>query len=940
MNSEQEAKIAEFWKKHGIYKKAVEKNAGKKKFYFVDGPPYATGYIHMGTALNKILKDVYLRYRRMTGFDVWDQPGYDTHGLPIENKVEKKFNFKLKSDIEVFGIVNFIEECRKFATEFIDIMSGQFEDLGVWMDWANPYLTLTNDYIEGAWQTFKIGYDKGLLYKGLYPVHVCPHCETAVAYNEIEYRTVSDPSIFVKFQVEGSDNEYLLIWTTTPWTLPANTGIMANPKALYARVKTGRDILILAEARVEDVMKSAGIDDYEILEKLPGNKLEGMKYRNPMEDIFEFQRTLNNGRRVVLSEQFVSLEDGTGLVHTAPGHGKEDYKVGAESGLPMLSPVKLNGCFDDTCGKYSGMFVKDADRRIIDELVERGALLHQESLSHEYPQCWRCKSLLIMTSVPQWFFKITDIKQKLLDENRHVSWFPKWGGQRFDNWLESIGDWPISRQRYWGIPLPIWECEKCDKIKIIGSMDELPEKINDLHRPYIDEVKMNCKCGGKMNRIPDVLDVWFDSGLASWASIGYTKDKKLFNRLWPADLNIEGSDQIRGWWNSEMITSVITFNKAPFKNILFHGLVLDLHGNKMSKSVGNIVAPEDVVKKHGRDVLRYYMLSSPPWEDFYFNWAEADMLAKNFIVMENSFNFVRTYVSSTEKKKLNTEDAWILSKLNSLIKSYKENGDSYNMHKVCNELKEFILEDFSRTYIKLIRDRVWPSYSGADKKAAEYTLYTVAEKTSVLLAPIAPFMAEHIYQNVVKPLGGKAESVHLLDFPKADESMIDEQLEKRMSIARKAAEAAAALRQEKAVKLRWPLAALYVECDDDGMVKELADILKRMCNVKEVKTGPAKLPSRGFDGGTIYLEIKLTEELKQEALFREVIRKIQDMRKKSGMVIADRINIILAGADELKIYEKTLMKEVGAVQIIFGKAAEGEELKFEDRTIIISIGKK
>ncbi|RLJ02201.1 MAG: isoleucine--tRNA ligase, partial [Candidatus Aenigmatarchaeota archaeon] len=600
---ESEKRIFELWRKRRIYEKAKEKNRGKKKFYFVDGPPYATGSIHMGTAWNKILKDLYLRFFRMKGRDVWDQPGYDTHGLPIENKVEKELGLMRKNDIEKFGVERFVKECRKFATKYIDVMNKEFANLGVWMDWDNPYLTLDNNYIQGGWATFKEAYRKGFLYRGLYPVHVCPRCETAVAYNEIEYEKVKDPSVYVKFRIK--DKEYLLIFTTTPWTLPANTGVMAHPKKYYVKVRVGDEYYILAEERVEEVMELGGIEDYEVIERFEGKKLEGLRYEPVLE--FDFQKDLNNGFRVVMSERFVSTDEGTGLVHTAPGHGKEDYQVGRENGLPVVSPVRINGTFDESVGKYSGKFVKAADKEIINELNEKGLLFHSGELFHDYPHCWRCDSPLLLISVEQWFLGITKIRDKLIEENQKVNWVPEFAKQRFHNWLNSLGDWPVSRQRYWGIPLPIWECESCGEIKVIGSAEELPEKPKDLHRPYIDEVTLKCKCGGLMRRVKDVMDVWFDSGLASWASLGYPKNRELFKRLWPADLNIEGPDQIRGWWNSQMIMSVLTFNRRPFENVVYHGFVLDAHGNKMSKSKGNVVTPEEVIERYGRDVLRFYL---------------------------------------------------------------------------------------------------------------------------------------------------------------------------------------------------------------------------------------------------------------------------------------------------------------------------------------------
>src|SRR3989344_5653473 len=788
MNSPQESEeqILDFWKKKKIYEKAVEKRKNAKKFYFLDGPPYATGYIHMGTAMNKILKDFYIRFFRMYGFKAWNQPGYDTHGVPIENKVEQKLGFKEKQDIEKFGIDKFIEECRNYTTQFLDVMNNQFANLGVWMDWKHPYLTLSNEYIEGAWFTFKQGYEKGLLYKGTYSVHVCPHCETAVAYNEIEYTQVTDPSIFVKFKLKKKQNEYFVIWTTTPWTLASNTGIMVKPDAEYARVQVGDEIFIIAKQLLDSVMTKVKIKDFTILETMKGKELKDLEYESPLRDIFPFIKKLKNAHRIVLSDKYVTLEDGSGLVHTAPGHGQEDYKVGVENDLPIVNPLGFDGKYNKESGKYSGMFVKTADKLIIEDLRNLGALLSEEKVEHDYPLCWRCSSPLLMMAVPQWFFKVTEIRERLLSENKKINWVPAWAGQRFQNWLESLGDWPISRQRYWGIPLPIWICKKCNEVKVIGSTKELPKIPKDLHKPYIDEIVFKCKvCRDEMRRVPDVLDVWFDAGVASWASLGYPSDKKLFDKMWPADFILEGPDQIRGWGDSLMITSIMTFGIKPFLNVLFHGFVLDAHGIKMSKSKGNTVEPEEVIKKYGRDVLRFYFLLGAPWDDYFFKWEDIADISKSFVVIRNVFNFVSTYVSgSGSPKNLRIEDKWILSKLNTLVRNTTEYNKTFQGHKSAKELKEFILNDFSRWYVKLIRDRVWPTYSGKDKKAAFFTLVKVTETLIKLLAPFTPFMSEEIYQSVLKKTL-KVESVHLLDWPVPDKKMINQKLEEDMEVVKK-----------------------------------------------------------------------------------------------------------------------------------------------------------
>ncbi len=948
-----EEKIMEFWEREKIYQKVKEKRKRGKTFYFLDGPPYATGSIHMGTALNKIIKDCYLRFLRMFGYNVWDRPGFDCHGVPIENSIEQKLNFRNKKDIEKFGVEKFIDECKKFATQYIGIMSNQFKNLGVWMDWENPYLTLTNDYIEGAWFTFKEGFKKGYLYKGVYPVHVCPHCETVVAYNEIEYTQVTDPSIYVKFPVKDKEKQFLLIWTTTPWTIPANTGIMAKPDAEYVKVKIADEILILAKDLLEKTMEKAEIKNYEIIESVKGKDLEGIKYNHPLYDLFPFQKNLTNAYRVVLSDQFVSLDEGTGLVHCAPGHGQEDFKVGMENGLPSPSPVKLDGTFTEECGPFSGMYVKNADKLIIDELRKRGLLFYEEKITHDYPLCWRCESPLIMIAVPQWFFKITEIRKDLIELNKKINWVPKWAGQRFQNWLENLGDWPISRQRYWGIPLPIWVCEKCKNIKVIGSADELPIKLSDLHKPHIDKVILDCKCGGKMKRVPDILDVWFDSGVAPWASLGYPKNKKLFKKMWPVIFITEGPDQIRGWWNSLAITSFITFGRFSFENVLFHGFVLDAHGVKMSKSKGNVVMPEEIIAKYGRDVLRFYFLSNTPWDDFYFKWEDVEKIAKSFIIVKNVFNFVKMYVEKNGKStQLKNEDKWILSRLNAVIEHVTNNFKKYNAHEAAKEILDFIINDFSRWYVKIIRDRVWPTYEGKDKYAAFYTLLTVTENLVKILAPFCPFLAEEIYQNIVLKFKKGEESVHLSDWPKVDKKRINKKIEEDMEIVKKMVEACAAARQSAGIKLRWPIKSVYIFTENKKAISaanKLKEILLNMCNCKEIKIVKEKpqgdFAEADFNFGKILIDKELDKELLEEALVREVIRAVQQLRKENKFNVSEYI-ILTLNSDErtnqiLKKNEKVFEKEVGAKKVYVGKL-EGRykgSIKFENVQIEIAFEK-
>ena len=950
INSENE--IMKFWEDKKIYEKVKNLRKDNVKYYFLDGPAYATGRIHIGTAFNQILKDIYKRFYRMLGFNVWDQIGFDTHGLPIEHKVEKKFGFKNKKDIEEFGVEKFLIECKKFATEHIEIMSEQFKNLGIWSDFNNPYLTLKNEYMEGAWYTFKKGFERNLLYKGNYPVHVCPHCATVVAYNEIEHKKTKDPSLFVKFKLKGKE-EFLIIWTTTPWTIPSNVAVMANPNADYVKIKTNNEIFILSDRRVLDVMKIVGIKDYKIIEKIKGKDLQNVEYEYPLLGMFDYQDKLKT-HKIILSDQYVNLDDGSGFVHTAPGHGQEDYKIGLENNLPSFSPVNMDGTFNNQVGKLSGMFVKKTNPLIIEELKNRNLILNEGIITHEYPFCWRCSNSLILISVPQWFFKITNIRNKLLEENEKIKWSPKWAGNRFSNWLENLGDWPISRQRYWGIPVPIWECEKCKKVKVIGSTKELKTKLEDYHKPYIDEIVLDCEnCKSKMKRISDVMDVWFDSGVASWSSLGYPNNKKLFDEMWPADMVLEGPDQIRGWWNSMIISGVISFNKSPFKSVLLNGFILDSHGTKMSKSKGNIVQPEEVIEKYNRDILRYYFASKITWEDFNFKWDDVKDISKSFYVINNVFNFVQTYVKdSGNNKNMNIEDEWIISKLNSLTKSIVDSIENRNLHKASRDIVDFILNDFSRWYIKIIRDRVWVGYNGIDKESAFYTLYTVSKQITLLLAPFIPFMSEKFYQNIINPLKKGKESVHLENFPNFDDGLIKNKIEDEMELVKQIFETSQAARQEAGIKLRWPVRQIIIQSDDEKVkeaVKNMEEILVNMCNTKfigvDLKKPEGNFIGNDFNYGILFIDKEMDEWILGEAMFRELIRFIQNMRKNEKFNVNDCIKLSINSDNQtlnkIKEYLDKIKSEVGAKEIIMGEII-GEykkEMEFKNKKINIGFSK-
>ncbi|MFQ5531739.1 MAG: isoleucine--tRNA ligase, partial [Candidatus Nanoarchaeia archaeon] len=705
-----EEEVLKFWKYKKIYEKVKKKNSKGKSFYFMDGPPYATGHIHMGTALNKILKDIVMRSQRLQGKNVFDKAGYDTHGVPIEFQIEKEIGSKSKKDIEKYGVKKFINKCKEFATKFIDVMNSEFEDLGVWMDFKNPYITLQTEYVEAIWNTFKEADKKNLLYLGRYPVHICPRCETAVAYNEIEYGKVDDNSVFVKFPVKNQKNKFFVIWTTTPWTLPGNTGIMVHPDFEYSEVElSNKDILIVAKEKIKEIMGAMGVS-YKIKKTIKGKSLKGLEYENPLSKHLKL-RNLKNAYKVVLSKRYVDLETGTGLVHCAPGYGKEDYEVGKENNLDVLPLVSINGLLTKETGKYSGKKAREVDKEITEDLDKDSFLVDQVKYSHDYPLCWRCKSALLLVCMPQWFFKIDEIHKKLLNSNEKVHWVPKYMKLRMKAWLEGISDWPISRNRYWGTPLPIWVCDKCQEKSVIGSVEELEKisgkKVKEVHKPEIDQVTWKCrksKCKGIMKRVPEVLDVWFDSGVSSWAALGFPKKTNLFRKFWPADVNLEGKDQFRGWWNSQIILSEITFGKKPFKSIVVHGMVLDLGKRKMSKSRGNIVKPKDIIEKYGRDYLRYYFAKISKGEDFAFDEKEFREIKKVFRVLLNLNNFIGQ-LENKKRSSLKVEDKWILSRFHSTVRDVVQAYNKFHIPEAIQIIEDFLVEDLSRTYIQIVRDR-------------------------------------------------------------------------------------------------------------------------------------------------------------------------------------------------------------------------------------------
>lgn len=985
-------RIREFWKQHNCYSITKKHREKGISYYFVDGPPYTTGSIHLGTAWNKILKDTVIRYRRMTNLNVRDQPGFDMHGLPIEVKVEKELGIKNKKEIETYGIDRFVLKCKEFAMNYQKSMSKQFEKLGVWMDWDNPYLTIKNEYIESTWWTIKKAWEKNLLVQAERVLTWCPRCETALANAEVEFFEKSDPSIYVKFKIEGKENEYILIWTTTPWTIPSNLAVAVHPDFEYIKVevfKNGKsEYLIILEERLEDIMDLGGYERYKILDIFKGRDLEGLKYIHPLLEEVPYHQNIKSdwAHKVVLADYV--LTENTGCVHTAPGFGPDDFETCKEYKIPAFCPIDDTGRFTEEGGKYKGLFVKDSDEIVIKDLDEKGLLLKLKKVIHKYGHCWRCHIPIIYKTTNQWFLKVTDLKDKMLEEINSTKWTPDWAGSaRFYDWVSNARDWCISRQRYWGIPIPIWHCS-CGKMKVIGSINDLQEGENyldgmDLHIPHIDNITFKCQdCGNIMKRSNDILDVWFDSAVCSWASMGYPQHKDEFEKWWPCRWITEAHDQTRGWFYSQLGASIISFDEIPYKSVLMHGFALDEDGKPMSKSAEKVTDPNEITEMYGTDALRFYLLKvSAQWEDLPFSLEGVKNAHRSLNIFWNIYVFATTYMSldnfdtNTQiddiYNDLRLEDKWLLSKLESLKEEVTKNIETYDLHKACRALENFTLDEFSRWYIRLIRDRTWIEGYSPDKIAAYKTLHHTLVTISQLFAPFMPFISEEIYQN----LDGKMATVHMTDWPKVNKSLVNKNLEKNMIHIRNIVESASNARQKAKIKLRHPIKRIIVKVNNDEIVdaiNKLENILLSQVNSKKVEIiepdedwnelgltfhpnynvlGPifkkdanefvkilneippielkskieegfilnfkgkdieinksmvnfsTSLPNNifdsEFDNGIVYIDSEITDEIKGEAFAREIIRRIQEMRKELDLDVEEYIEVGVELSDEL-----------------------------------------
>ena len=979
-----EEEIIKFWKENDVFKRQCEQRRGQEPFTFFDGPPTANGKPHIGHVLTRAMKDLIPRYRTMKGYDVMRKAGWDTHGLPVELEVEKMLGLDGKPQIERYGIEPFIQECKKSVWKYKTEWEEMSERVGFWADMENPYVTYEDEYIESEWWSLKQIAEKGLLYKGHKIVPYCPRCGTALSSHEVAqgYKEVTETSAVVRFHVKGQENAYLMAWTTTPWTLPSNVALCVNPDVDYCRLLYRGDSYIMASALVPSIF-GEDAKDCEIVETFKGARLERMEY----EPLFDFARPKEKAFYVVC-DGYVTTEDGTGIVHIAPAFGEDDARVGRAYGLPFVQLVDAQGKMTPETD-WPGVFVKDADKLVLADLKERGLLVKAPKFTHNYPHCWRCDTPLIYYARSSWFIKMTAVKEALLRSNRSVNWMPdniKEG--RMGNFLENVIDWGLSRERYWGTPLPVWTCE-CGHVHVIGSRQELCELGHDvdpnieLHRPYIDQVTIPCeKCGGEMHRVKDVIDCWYDSGSMPFAQWHYPfEHKEEFERRFPAQFISEAIDQTRGWFYTLLAISTCLFEKSPFENCLVLGHVQDKDGQKMSKHKGNVVDPWTVLNAQGADAVRWFFyVNAAPWlPNRFYAEAISESQRKFMGTLWNTYAFFVLYADidgfdpkehPLEKAQLSLMDRWVLSRLNTLVREVDDDLMNYRVTESARAIGDFV-DELSNWYVRRSRERFWGKGMAGDKEAAFVTLYTVLETLSRLIAPFVPFMAESIYRNLVCSVNPDAPiSVHLCDYPVCDEARIDKELEAHMADLLAVVQLGRACRAGANMKVRQPAAALYVR--GAQLPQDFVALARDELNVKDVRftedtrafttyrlkpqmrtlgprygkllgkigahlqtldgndvvdafeagrtvsfelegtqvelskddvlTEPSQKP--GFvaetdKGVTVVLDTNLTPSLIAEGFAREVISKLQTMRKEAGFDVTDRIRVTYDAADKL-----------------------------------------
>ena len=1018
---DREKETEKFWEDNHIFEKSMEDREGCPQYMFYDGPPTANGKPHIGHVLTRVIKDMIPRYRTMKGYEVPRKAGWDTHGLPVELEVEKALGLDGKDQIEKYGVEPFIKKCKESVWKYKGMWEDFSNTVGFWADMDDPYVTYHNTFIESEWWALKKIWDKGLLYKGFKIVPYCPRCGTPLSAQEVAqgYKDVKERSAIVRFKVKDED-AYILAWTTTPWTLPSNIALCVNPEEDYAKVKAADGYTYyMAVALLDTVLgklgdEENGVKAYEVLETYKGQDLEYKEYEPLYQCAYDCAAKQNKKAFYVTCDTYVTLTDGTGVVHIAPAFGEDDAKVGRKYDMPFVQLVDEKGEMGKTT-PFAGLFVKKADPEVLKDLDGRGLLFDAPKFEHSYPHCWRCDTPLIYYARESWFIKMTAVKDDLIANNNTINWIPESIGKgRFGDWLENVQDWGISRNRYWGTPLNIWECE-CGCQHSIGSIEELksmsdncPDEI-ELHRPYIDNVTIKCpKCGKEMHRVPEVIDCWFDSGSMPFAQYHYPfENQELFEKHFPADFISEAVDQTRGWFYSLLAISTLIFNKAPYKNVIVLGHVQDENGQKMSKSKGNAVDPFDALEKYGADAIRWYFyINSAPWLPNRFHGKAVTEGQRKFMgTLWTTYAFFVLYANidefdatkyTLEYEKLSVMDKWLLSKLNSAIKAVDEDLANYKIPEAAKALQSFV-DDMSNWYVRRSRERFWAKGMEQDKINAYMTLYTALVTVAKAAAPMIPFMTEDIYQNLVRSIDADApESIHLCDYPEVNEAWIDKDLEANMEELLEIVVLGRACRNTANIKNRQPIGTMYVKAEK-AMDKFYTDIIADELNVKEVKfaddvesfisysfkpqlrtVGPkyGKLlngirtalsevdgtaamkelrdngvlvldiagnrvelaeedllietaQSEGYvtetDGETsVVLDTNLTPELIQEGFVREIISKVQTMRKEAGFEVMDKIIVYAKDNDKImdimKANQDEIKREVLAENIILGEA--------------------
>ena len=1000
---EREREVEKFWRENHIFEKSIEDRKDAPTYMFYDGPPTANGKPHIGHALTRVIKDMIPRYRTMKGYKVPRKAGWDTHGLPVEIEVEKELGINGKEQIEKYGVAPFIEKCKESVWKYKSMWEQFSNVIGFWADMDDPYVTYHNSYIESEWWALKQIWDKGLLYKGFKVVPYCPRCGTPLSSHEVAqgYKDVKERSAIVRFKKRDED-VYFLAWTTTPWTLPSNVALCVNPDEEYSKVKQGDYTYILASALVETVLK----EDYTVLENYKGKELEGIEYEPLWGGL-----NVKGKAWYVVCDNYVTLTDGTGIVHIAPAFGEDDSRIGRNYNLPFVQLVDAQGNLTKET-KWKGIFVKDADKLVLKDLEESGKLFDAPVFEHSYPHCWRCNTPLIYYARESWYIKMTAVKEDIIRNNNTINWIPESIGKgRFGDWLENIQDWAVSRNRYWGTPLNVWICE-CGHMHSIGSIEELksmskncPDDI-ELHRPYIDAVTITCpECGKEMKRTPEVLDAWFDSGSMPFAQHHYPfENQEKFEAQYPADFISEAVDQTRGWFYSLLAISTLIFNRAPYKNVIVMGHVQDEDGQKMSKSKGNAVDPMDALNKFGADAIRWYFyVNSAPWLPNRFHDKAVEEGQRKFLgTLWNTYAFYVLYADidnfdptkySLEYDKLSVMDKWLLSKLNTLVKTVDEYLNNYKITETARALQSFT-DDMSNWYVRRCRERFWAKGMEQDKINAYMTLYTALITLSKISAPMIPFMTEEIYQNLVRSVDKSApESIHLTDFPKVNEEFIDKDLEVSMDEVLDIVVLGRAARNSANIKNRQPIGNMYVKAEnvlspfyveiiedelnvkavefkDDveefvsysfkpqlktvgpkygkllGKIKEALSNLDGHKAMQELNTDGAL--NFDFDGEkvvlgredllietakndnfvteadnkvTVVLDIRLDDALLEEGFVRELISKIQTMRKEAGFEVVDHIVLSQSGNDRIaeiiKKNEAVIKNDTLADEIVY-----------------------